>query len=83
MNPQKMVILTSTQKRYLRKLKEPTISGHTLQLTPKVKYLGLTLGKGLRWKREPKNLMTKADRAFWTCKGTSGKTWHLKPRVVH
>ena len=81
MNPQKMVILPSTNKRYLRRLKEPTLSGYTLQLTTKVKYLGLTPGKGLTWKTQPKNLMT--DRAFWTCKGTSGKTWGLKIRVVH
>jgi hypothetical protein len=25
----------------------------------------------------------KAYRAFWTCKGTFGKMWGLKPRVVH
>jgi hypothetical protein len=74
MKPQKMVILPSTQKRYLRRLKEPTLSGYTVQLSSKVKYLGLTLGKGLTWKTQLKNLMTKADRAFWTCKGTSGKT---------
>ena len=29
------------------------------------------------------NVMNKAYRAFWTCKGTFGKTWGLKPRVVH
>jgi hypothetical protein len=83
MNPQKMVIIPSTQKRYLRRLKESTLSGYTLQLSTKVKYLGLNLGKGLTWKTQTKNLMTKADGAFWTCKGTCGKTWGLKPRVVH
>ena len=82
MNPQKMVILPSTQKRYLRRLKEPTLSGYTLQLTTKVKYLGLIVDKGLIWKTQLKNLMTKADGAFCICKGTSGKTWGLKPRVV-
>jgi hypothetical protein len=82
MNPQKMVILPPTQKRYLRRLKEPTLSGYTMQPTTKVKYLGLALGKGMTWKTQMKNAMTKADRTFWTCKGTSGKTWGLKPRVV-
>ena len=24
-----------------------------------------------------------AYREFWTCEGTFGKTWVLKPRVVH
>jgi hypothetical protein len=27
--------------------------------------------------------MNKAYRALWTCKGTFGKTWGLKPRVVY
>jgi hypothetical protein len=41
------------------------------------------LDKGLTWKAQLKNVMKKAYRAFWTCKGTFGKTWGLKPRVVH
>jgi hypothetical protein len=72
-NPQKMMILPSTQKRDLRRLNEPTLSGHTMQMTTKVKYLGLTLDKGLTWKTQLKNAMHKANRAFWTSKGTSGK----------
>jgi hypothetical protein len=28
------------------------------------------------------NVMTKACRAFWTCKGTFDETWSLKPQVV-
>jgi hypothetical protein len=46
-NLQKMVIVPFTRKRDLRGLKEPTLSRHTLQLTTKVKYLGLILDKGL------------------------------------
>jgi hypothetical protein len=83
-NPQKMVTVPFTRKRDLRGLlKEPTLSGHTLQLTTKVKYLGLILDKGLAWKAQLKNVMKKASRAFWICKGTFGKTWGLKPWVVH
>jgi hypothetical protein len=29
------------------------------------------------------NVMNKVYRDFWTCKGTFGKTWVLKARVVH
>jgi hypothetical protein len=79
-NPQKMVIIPFTWNRDSRGLKEPTLSGHTLQLTAKVKYLGLILGKGLTWKAQLKNMMNKADWAFWTCNGTFGKTWGLKPK---
>jgi len=38
-NPQKMVSVPFTKKRDLRGLEEPTLSGHTLQLTTEVKYL--------------------------------------------
>jgi hypothetical protein len=77
-----MLIVPFTRKRDLRGLKESTLSGHTLQLTTVVKYLGLILDKGLIWKEQLKNVMKKAYRAFWTCTGTFGKTWGLKPRVV-
>jgi hypothetical protein len=72
-----------TQRRDLGGLKEPTPSGHTLQLTTEVKYLGLILDKQLSWKAQLRNVMNKAYRVFWTCNGTFGKTWHLKPRVVY
>jgi hypothetical protein len=53
-----MVILPFTHKRDVRGLKEPTLSGHTLQLTTGIKYLGfgLVLDKGLTWKAQPKNV---------------------------
>jgi hypothetical protein len=82
-NPQKMVVIPFTRKRDLRDLKEPTLSGHKLQLATEVKYLGLTLDKGLTWKTQLGNVINKAYRAFWTCKGTFGKTWGLKPKVLH
>jgi hypothetical protein len=46
-NPQKMVIEPFFWKRDLRDLKKPTLCGHTLQLTAEVRYLGLTVDKGL------------------------------------
>ena len=63
-NPQKMVILPFTRKRDFRGLKEPSLSGHTLQLTTEVIYLGLILDKGLTWKAQLKNVMSKAYTPF-------------------
>jgi hypothetical protein len=65
-NPQKMVIVQFTQKGDLRGLKEPVFSGHILQLTTMVRYLGLILDVGLKWKAQLKNVTNKAYRAFWT-----------------
>jgi hypothetical protein len=54
-----------------------------MQMTMKVKYLGLILDKGLTWKAQQQSVMNKAYRAFWTCKSTFDKTWGLKSRVVY
>jgi hypothetical protein len=59
-----MMIVPFTRKRYLRGLKEPTLLGHTMQLTTEVKYLGITLYKGLTWKTQPKNMTNKAYKAL-------------------
>jgi hypothetical protein len=46
-NPSKKVIIPFTKKRVLKGLKEPVLFGKTIQLSTEVKYLGLTLDKGL------------------------------------
>jgi hypothetical protein len=48
-----------------------------------VKYLGVTLDKGMTWKKQLDKVTDKAYKAFWTCRGTFGKTWGLKPKVVY
>jgi hypothetical protein len=53
------------------------------QLSSEVKYLGLTLDKGLTWKEHLDKATSKAYKAFWTCRGTFGKTCGLKPNVVY
>jgi hypothetical protein len=63
-NPQKMVVVPFKTRRDLRGLKEPTLSGHKLHLANEVKYLGLTLNKGLTWTTQLENLINKAYRAF-------------------
>jgi hypothetical protein len=52
-----MLIVPFTRKRDLRGLKEPTLSGHTLQLTTEVKYLTLIQDMGLTWKEQLKNVI--------------------------
>jgi hypothetical protein len=82
-NPQKLVIVSFKRKRYLRGLKEPTVSGRKLHLTAEVNYLRRTLDEGFTWKTQLRNVINKAYRAFWTCRGTFGKIWDLKPQVLH
>ena len=58
-NPQEIVTVPFTRNRNLRGLKEPTLSGHKLQLTTKIKYLGLTLYQDLALTAQLKNAMNK------------------------
>jgi hypothetical protein len=82
-NPNKTIIIPFTRKQNIRGLKEPILFNNTIQLSSEVKYLGLILDKGLTWKRQLDNVINKAYRAFWICRGTFGKTWGLRPQVVY
>jgi hypothetical protein len=50
----KIVIISFTRKRDFKGLKEPTLSGHKLQLTTKVKYLGVITDNRLSWNTQLK-----------------------------
>jgi hypothetical protein len=82
-NLNKTVIIPFTRKRELNGLKEPSLFNRRIQLSSEVKYLGITLDKGLTWKKQLDKAINKAYKAFWTCRGTFGKTWGLKPKVVY
>jgi hypothetical protein len=69
-NPNKTVIIPFTRKRELKGLKEPSLFNKRVQLSSEVKYLGITLDKGLTWKKQLDNAINKAYKAFWTCTGT-------------
>jgi hypothetical protein len=55
-NPNKSVVIPFTWKRAIKGLKEPILFNKTIQLSSEVKYLGITLDKGLTWtwRLEPK-----------------------------
>jgi hypothetical protein len=82
-NPNKTVVIPFTRRRNINGLKEPILFGEKIQLSSEVKYLGITLDKGLTWKKQLDKVINKAYKAFWTCRGTFGKTWGLKPKVLY
>jgi hypothetical protein len=81
--PSKMIIIPFTRKRNTKGRKEPTLLNKTIQLSSEAKYLGLMLDKGLTWKKHLDKVISKAYKAFWTCRSTFGKTWGLKPKVIY
>jgi hypothetical protein len=82
-NPNKTVVISFTRRRNIKGLKEPILFGEKIQLSSEVKYLGITLDKRLTWKKQLDKVINKVYKAFWTCRGTFGKTWGLKPKVVY
>jgi hypothetical protein len=66
-----MVVILSSKQRALKSLKEPTLFGETIQLSTEVKYLGLTLDKGLTCSAQLDEVMNKAYTVLWTCRGLS------------
>jgi hypothetical protein len=82
-NPNKTVVIPFTRKRNMKGLKEPILFDKRIQLSSEVKYLGVTLDKGLTWKKQLDKVIDKAYKVFWTCRATFGKTWELKPKVVY
>jgi hypothetical protein len=55
----------------------------TRKLFSEVMYLGVILDKGLTWKKQLDKVSDRTYKVFWKCRGTFGKTWGLKPKVVH
>jgi hypothetical protein len=78
-----MAVIPFTRRRNLKGFKEPTLSNKTNLLTGEVKYAGLTVDTKPIWDKQLDIVISKAYRAFWTCRSTSEKTWGLKRRVLH
>ena len=73
-----MLFVPFTENRDVTVLNEPTLSGHTLQLTTKAIHLGIILDKWLTAEKcDEYGLQDFLD--LWTF----SKTWVLKPRVLH
>jgi hypothetical protein len=69
-----MVVIPFTRKRNIKGLTKPILFNKRIQLSSEVKYLEITIRKGLTWKKQMNKITDKAYKAFWTCRGTSGKT---------
>jgi hypothetical protein len=78
----KTVIISFTRKRNIKVLKEPTFFWRTILLSSEFKYLGITQGRGLTWKKQMNKVINRSYKAFWTCCSTFGKTCRLQRKVI-
>jgi adenylate cyclase len=63
-NSNKMVVIPFTRKRTIKGLKELILFNKIIQLSSEVKYLVVTLDKGLTWKNQLDKIISKAYKAF-------------------
>jgi hypothetical protein len=78
-----MVIISFTRKRELKRLKEPSLFNKRIQLSSEVKYLGMTLDKGLTGKTSWIRLLIKPTGpsghagAHLVKLGDSNQRWYI------
>jgi hypothetical protein len=82
-NPNKTAAIPFTTNRNIKALNEPILFSKSIPLFSEVKYLGIALDKGLTWKKQLDKVIDKGYKTFWTFRGTSGKTWGPKLKVVY
>jgi hypothetical protein len=61
LNPNKTVVIPFTRKRNIKGLREPILFNKRNQLSSEVKYLGVTLDKGLTWKKQLDDVIDKTS----------------------
>jgi hypothetical protein len=76
-----MVIIPFTRKRDIKGL--GPVFNNTVKLFIEVTYLVVVLDVGLTLKKQLDKVTNKAYGVFQTCRGTFGRTWGLKPKVMY
>lgn len=76
-------MISFTWRRKLFELQCPNIFSSKILVSTKVKYFVVILDPKLTYKSHLKQVTNKVRKAFWLCRKMFGKTWGLKPVMVH
>ena len=77
-NPDKTQCVLFTKCRKLGIPEGPLFYGKALEITDKVKYLGVILDRKLTWKEHVEYACKKFLNGYWLCKRMMGPTWGMK-----
>nr|XP_042904640.1 uncharacterized protein LOC122270622 [Parasteatoda tepidariorum] len=81
-NPSKISYVAFTRKRQLD-LGNVYYLDHKLELTEKVKFLGVYFDSKLNWGLQLEYCTNRARKIFWSCRNAIGRTWGLSPKIVY
>lgn len=82
-NPDKTEICLFTRKTKIPTFVGPRFQDKTMEISDRVKYLGVILDRKLNWKDHIQSRAEKAHRCWSICRRTIGSKWGLKPRMTH
>lgn len=82
-SPEKTAIIPFTRRRNLDGLGPLRISNQEIPLQGETKYLGVILDTKLSWNQHLDKIIRKSEITFSIIRRMYGKTWGLKPKMVH
>ena len=82
-NPDKTEICLFTRKTKIGQYEEPIFQNKVIEISNKVKYLGVILDRKLRWKDHIHQRVEKAHKCWSFCRRAAGSKWGFNPKMVH
>ena len=82
-NPSKTELMIFTRKRKVEGILPIRLLMTELELTTRVKYLGVVLDSKLTWNDHIEHKCKKAVNALFQCRSAMGKRWGSTPRTAH
>lgn len=82
-NPQKTEMILFHKGRKDIQFRCPKLRGESLVLSNQAKFLGVIFDSKMTWLPNLRERIRKAYAAMYSCQKLMGKTWGLKPRLIH
>jgi hypothetical protein len=82
-SPHKTAIIPFTNRKRTEGLGPLLLHGKELKMLEEVKYLGVTFDSKLNWNQHLQKIIRKTQTTSAVVRCTCGKTWGLRPSMVH
>jgi ribonuclease HI len=82
-NPEKICLMPVTRRYKVKDLKQLKMYNTNLKYSYENKFLWVILDSRLNWEPHIKFINEKAIKTFWAVRSAVGKTWGLRPAMLH